>query len=130
MRWSSRVRASVGALLVCISSEALACDVTGWRVSNEGPRLAPDPRGGEDRFTNTCDEAITLVEFNCASACADELELGVGETKPLSLPSQPQNGQVVEFFYVAGAEEFTIRFEYLENVCPSEEGCAVARRGR
>ncbi len=128
MRWSHQVGVglALGALLICLASEARACDASAWTTAvNDGPCLVPNSQGtSEYAVINTCDEPVTLTEVDCGDACSATLNLEPSQTGTVKL--RP-GGHTAAFRYEAAGEEFTLRFEYQENICPSEDGCSVAR---
>jgi hypothetical protein len=112
-----------------VSCPAGACEPSGWFISR--PSSCVDVlRGNSDSqfvLQNGCDEQLRLESRNPVRGNFVPMDLAPGATADLALAETLNDGEVETYTYRVGEETAEIRFEYDKNVCPSEEGCGIAR---
>jgi len=107
-------------------AEASACDVSDWQVVElEGECLEMRSSEGRPSVTNSCVETLTVTPRDCPGNCPDAFELEPSDERILELPESPQDGDELRLTSSAG-DALTLR--YVENECPSDRGCSMARR--
>jgi hypothetical protein len=128
-----RAAATLVAIGICLGlvGPAGACDPSWWSISRPTSCIEVLHGNSDSQFVlqNGCDEQLRLESRNPVRGNFVPMDLEPGATADLVLAEAPNDGAVETFTYRVGEESAEIRFEYDKNVCPSEEGCGIARAG-